>query len=74
MIFHAQLLLLVLFQMTWADFYLAHWIDFLPHILNVRPPLDDCPKIQALVKRVMAVPAISKYMKERPDGVYQILL
>ena len=53
--------------MSMADISLAHWIEWMPGGVGVTAPLEDYPKLHALVERVRAHPEVASYMERRPE-------
>lgn len=56
-------------QLTWVDVAFGGLIDYMSHMAE-RDLVADKPALRALRERVLALPAIQKYMATRTKFVY----
>ena len=58
-------------QVTWADFVLFSALEVVDHEAfgNVGGACTDSAVLQAYMKNIREIPAIAKYLADRPDTV-----
>jgi len=54
-------------KVTWADIYVAEWIDRISNMQD-KALVDNHPKLAALLKTVHKLPGIAEYIEKRPAG------
>jgi glutathione S-transferase len=57
-------------SLTWADIYLAHVLDNVEIVNNIKLLTDDFPCLKKLKETVFTVPAIKAWVKQRPKTRY----